>query len=94
MKHMMRLEIIDPIVGAFQTERAGWEHADQIANGRSVRLVQSRQVDQDQTELRDLKESTYEVEPQNGEGVVVGVVIIIFAFVGGLVVGWFVGGMR
>lgn len=44
MKHMMRLEIIDPIVGAFQTERAGWEHAQAIANGREVRLVQSRQI--------------------------------------------------
>lgn len=44
MKHMMRFEIINPIVGAFQTEANGWDHAQELANGAEVRLVQSRQV--------------------------------------------------
>lgn len=94
MKHLMTFDIVDHVDGSFDTELEGWEHAQAVANGRAVRLVQSRQVDQDQTELKDLRDSAYEIEPQNGEGAVVGAVIVIFTFAIGCAVGWIVGGMR
>lgn len=44
MKHMMIFELIDHVDGSFESELEGWEHAQAVANGRVVRLVQSRQI--------------------------------------------------
>jgi len=92
MKHMMRFEIVQPIVGAFQSEANGWQHAQEVANGHEVRLVQSRQVDQDKTEVKDLKDSAYEVEPEDGEGGVKLFIAVGFSFAVGCAVGWIIGG--
>lgn len=87
MKHMMRFEIIQPIVGAFQSEANGWEHAQEVANGAEVRLVQSRQVDQDQREVADLKASKFEVQPEDAEFPLGWALGIIAAFILGLMIG-------
>ena len=67
MKHLMTFDIIDHVDGSFDSELEGWEHAQAVANGRAVRLVQSRQVDQDKTEVKDLQDSMWEDVPPNAE---------------------------
>lgn len=94
MKHMMRFEIIQPIVGAFQSEANGWEHAQEVANGAEVRLVQSRQVDQDQTELKDLKASKFEPELEDAEEPVMTFMKFVCCFLAGVAIGIKIGGIN
>lgn len=92
MKRMMRFEIIQPIVGAFQSEANGWEHAQEVANGAEVRLVQSRQVDQDQRKVADLKASKFEPDLPEADNVAAGITVICASLALGIIVGWLLKG--
>lgn len=92
MKHMMTFDIIDHVDGSFDSELEGWEHAQAVANGRAVRLVQSRRVDQDQTEVADLKASKLDPQLPEADNVAAGITVICAALALGIVVGWLLKG--